>query len=292
MKLHDTAVAIFVVMVWAFNVVAAKAGVEQIPAMLLLACRMALIAVLAVWFVPMPRRREIPGLFLLALVIGPLHFGLTTMAVLYIDAGTATIGLQTMAPFAVLLAWMVFGDPIGWRRIAGMVIAFAGILLVTGQPHVADNVLGIVLIVVSGFFFAVANVLMRWLRPTDATAMNVWIAVFAAPQALLVSFAIEDRQWAVLVDADWRGYGAIAYQAIIASLIGHTLWIRLIARYRTNQTMPFTLLMPAFGVLFGALVFGERVTWETLAGGAVTAFGVWLVVMGRLAASEPVRAVR
>lgn len=292
MKLQDTAVAVFVVMIWAFNVVAAKAGVEQIPAMLLLACRMALIAALAVWFVPVPRRSELPGLFLLGLVIGPLHFGLTTMSVLYIDAGTATIGLQTMAPFAVLLAWMVFGDPIGWRRIAGMAIAFAGILLVTGQPHVADNLVGIVLIVVSAFFFAVANVLMRWLRPTDATSMNVWIAVFAAPQALLVSFAIEEHQWAVLAAADWRGQGAILYQAIVASLIGHTLWIRLIARYRTNQTMPFTLLMPAFGVLFGAVVFGERVTWETVAGGVVTALGVWLVVTGRLPVAEKIRATR
>ena len=47
---------------------------------------------------------------------------------------------------------------------------------------------------------------------------------------------------------------------IIVSIVGHGLWYRLVPKYRTNQTMPFTLLIPVFGVSFG-IVLGETLTW-------------------------------
>lgn len=287
MKLRDMTVAVIVVMIWAFTVVAAKAGVAHLPPMLLLACRMGLAGLLVVWFVPLPARRDVPLLLLLAAVLGPLHFGLTITAVQFIDAGTATIGLQTMAPFAALLAWLAMGDPLGWRRAAGMAIAFGGVVVVTGGPSATAQGKGVAIILASAFFFAVYNVLVRRAGPRNPAMMNAWVATAASALALAVSVATEEGQLAALREAGWEAYGSIVYQGIVATFVGHTLWIWLIGRHGTNTTMPFTLLMPAFGVLFGALYFGETVTWPTVAGGLITVAGVALIVVHRRAAPRP-----
>ncbi|MGE0744363.1 MAG: DMT family transporter [Rhodospirillales bacterium] len=279
MSVRDMALAVAVVMIWAFTVVAAKAGVAQLPPMLLLACRMGLAGLVVVWFVPLPPRRDFPQLLLLAAILGPLHFGLTIVAVQYIDAGTATIGLQTMAPFAALLAWIVFGDAFGWRRAAGMGLAFAGVVLVAGAPTVAGRWHGVAIILVSAFFFAVYNVLVRRLRPANPAMVNAWVALLSAVLALAASLAFESGQAAALHAADWEACGSIVYQGIVATLLGHTLWIRLIGRNGTNLTMPFTLLMPGFGVVFAVIYFGDPVSWQSLAGGAVTVAGVALIIL-------------
>ena len=40
-------------------------------------------------------------------------------------------------------------------------------------------------------------------------------------------------------------------------ILGHGLWYLIIPRYTTNQTIPFTLLIPVFGVLFGIIFLQE-----------------------------------
>lgn len=281
MKLRDVAVAVAVVMIWAFTVVAAKAGVAQLPPMLLLACRMGLAGLVVVWFVPVPPRRDFPALILLAAALGPLHFGLTIVALQYIDAGTATIGLQTMVPLAALLAWLVFGDALGWRRAAGMALAFVGVGIVTGAPAVAGQWVGVAIIVTSAFFFAAYNVLVRYMRPPNAATMNAWVSLLAAVLAIAASLATESGQVAALRAADWEGWMSVFYQGIVATVVGHTLWVGLIGRHGTNQTMPFVLLLPPFGVAFGALYFGEAVHWETVVGGLLTVAGVALIILNR-----------
>src|SRR3546814_14492464 len=62
------------------------------------------------------------------------------LALQHLQAGTAAIVVQTTVPFSALLAWAVFGDRLGWRRAAGMAVAFAGIALIVGEPRVAERI--------------------------------------------------------------------------------------------------------------------------------------------------------
>ena len=66
---------------------------------------------------------------------------------------------------------------------------------------------------------------------------------------------------------------------VVVSIVGHGLWYLLVPKYQTNQTMPFTLLIPVFGVSMGALILGEDITWHILAGGLVTIAGVAIVLL-------------
>ncbi len=52
----------------------------------------------------------------------------------------------------------------------------------------------------------------------------------------------------------------------------------MLKRYDVNQAMPFTLLMPLFGVLFAAIFLSEPVGWGLLIGGLLTLAGVAITI--------------
>ena len=72
--------------------------------------------------------------------------------------------------------------------------------------------------------WAIANFQIRALQGVNGLALNGWLALFAVPQLLLASLALEHGQWAALTHATWRGYGAAAFMAGVAPLGGDRPW--------------------------------------------------------------------
>jgi O-acetylserine/cysteine efflux transporter len=90
---------------------------------------------------------------------------------------------------------------------------------------------------------------------------------------------MEQGQTAEILGAGWQGWGAIAYMAFLVTILAYGLWYPLVYRYPVNQTMPWTLTVPVFGVLSGVLVLGEPMTVWLLAGGILTLAGVAVIVL-------------
>ena len=74
-----------------------------------------------------------------------------------------------------------------------------------------------------------------------------------------------------------------------AVIIGYGMWYPLLRRYQMNQAMPFTLLVPIFGVASGIVMLGESLSLQTAAGGLMTMAGVAIIVLRRpqIASSSP-----
>ncbi len=265
---------------WGFNLVAAKLGMRELPPIFLIALRFALVALMLVWFVRPPWER-MGRILALSVTLGGLHFSLMFTGLARVDASTAAIAIQLQVPFAALLAAWVFGDRLGWRRLSGMLVAFLGVALIAGTPRVSQSLDGLGLVLAAGFVWAVAAIQIKRLGPINGFALNGWVALFAAPQLFLASLLVEGPHWEALARATWMGWGAILYMAVLVTIVGYGLWYRLLARYDVNQAMPFTLLVPVFGVLSGVLVLGEPLTWQMLIGGVLTLTGVALIVLRR-----------
>ena len=278
MKPLDIMMALLVVTIWGGNFIAMRAGALDIPPYFLLGLRLAVASVALVWFLRSPRGIVIP-MILIALTMTTLHFGLALVGLQYVDAGTGAIAMQTAVPFAALIAWLLFREPLGWRRAAGMVIAFAGIVVLTGVPRIGARLDMLALMMLSAFFFSVATIQIKQLGPQDFMSLNGWVSIFGALFAFAVSLAVETGQVAALEDARWPAIAGIFYMALVASVFGQGLWYRLLPRYETNQVMPFTLLVPVLGVLFGVLLLDEEPSWRILIGGIVTVTGVALIVL-------------
>lgn len=282
----DLAGILAVMLIWGFNFVVVKWGLALMPPFTFVALRFLAVALLLLPFIKRPPRWR--GLLALSATLGLLHFSLMFTGLKHIDAATAAIAIQLQVPFAALLAAVFFKDKIGWRRTAGMAIAFAGVALIAGEPRFEGGLGPLGLVVAAACVWAFANIQIKRLgESVDVLGLNGWIAALAFPQLLIVAFLTEGNPLGTVPWRDGGLWAVIGFQAILVTLVGYGIWYRMMRRFPVNQVMPFTLLVPLFGVLSGILFLNEPLTWPMAVGGAATLLGVGICVIRRPAVVEP-----
>jgi len=278
--------ALLVMLIWGLNFVMAKVGLTEIPPILLTGLRFSLVALVMVPFVPRPREK-LGQILALSLTLGSLHFSLMFSGLKDVDASVAAIAVQVQVPFSSLLAALFFSDRLGWRRSIAMVIAFAGVVLIAGEPRMETKVVPLGMVIIAAFVWAIGNIQIKQLGLMNAFSVNAWVALFTAPQLLIASALFESGQIEAIAAASWMTGASIAYMAIVVTIGGYGLWYYLVPRYPVNQTMPFLLLVPVFAVLFGVWLLGELLTWQMIVGGLLTLAGVGVIVVRRPSLAEP-----
>jgi O-acetylserine/cysteine efflux transporter len=286
MKLADLALVIFVMLVWGLNFVVAKWGLEQFPPIFMIGLRFGAVALLLLPFVKIPRDK-LGSILLLSFTLGCVHFSLMFTGLDGLDAAAAAIATQTQVPFAALIAAIVLKDKLGWRRSAGMALAFIGIVVMAGEPRLSGNLWPLFCVIAASFMWAVANIQIKQMGAVDGFALNAYLGLFAAPQLFLASALLETGQLQALARADWVGWSSVAYMAVMVTIVSYALWYRVLRRYTVNQAMPFTLLVPVLGVLSAALLLNEPLGWRVVLGGAATVAGVAVIVLRRPRLAEP-----
>jgi len=275
-------IALFVAImaVWGLNFAIAKIGLRTLPPILMMALRWGLVALMMVPFLRRPRGQW-PAIILLSFTLGFVHFTLIFTGLRTLDAGTAAIAIQLQVPFAAVLAAVVFRDMLGWRRAAGMAIAFAGVAVVAGEPRLEGHYLALAMVIAAACIWSIANIQIKQLGKIDGMSLNGWIGVFATPQLLLGSWLLEDGQWEALGAMDWSVIASVLYQAVFVVGFGYGAWYRLLRVYDVNQAMPFLLLLPVFGVLSGVLMLDESLSVQFIAGGLMTVVGIAIIMLRR-----------
>jgi O-acetylserine/cysteine efflux transporter len=283
----DLAATLLVVVVWALNFIAGKDGLSEFPPLLMLALRFALVGLLLAPFLRRLPQVLWPQMLAVSLVFGTGHFGLMFTGLSGVDASLAAIAIQLTVPFSALVARLSFGERLSGWQIGGMVLAFAGVAVLGGEPERPTSGLHLLLVVAAGLAWAVGNVLVKRLGPVNVFALNAWIGLLAAPQLLLASLLLESGQGAALRSAGWSGWGAVVYMAVFSSILGYGLWYYLVDKHPLNKIVPLTLLSPVLAVVFAVLLLGEPLTWRIIVGGAVTLAGVAIIQLVRAVPAEP-----
>jgi len=280
MKPLDILIAICVPVSWGLGLVLAKPAVDQFPPILLMALRFSVSALMLVWFVRIPRA-SLKWLFLAALIGSTLQYGLTFNGLRLLDASTTALLVQAEAPFLTLVAAVVFGERLGPRRILGMAVAFVGIYLISGEPRIQGQELGVALVLGGAFFWACGQTMIRSLGEIGGMTAIAWVSVLAAPQLFLASALVEDGQIAALIEAPLTVWATVLYLGVVMTALGYTCWYHVLGRYEVYRVAPFLLLTPVSSVVGGALLLSEALTPTILTGGAVIIGGVALLVIER-----------
>ncbi len=271
-----------VAIAWGFNFAAVKIGLGHWPPLLFVASRFVAVAIALSPFLRWPPRDKLLQVAALSVTLGGLHFGLIFTGMEHIDAATAAIAIQVQVPFAALLAALVFKETLHWRRILGISIAFLGVILIAGQPRFQGHLGSLALILAAACIWGTSSIQIKRLGDDiEVFNLNGWVALLAAPQTLIASWLLETGQVEALRTADWLAWSVIAFQVVFVTIMGYGIWYRMMRRYPVNQVMPFTLLVPFFGVLSGVLVLGESLTPGMVLGGLLTIAGVAIVVLRR-----------
>ena len=279
---------LLVQLLWGVNFAIAKFGLDSFAPIFFVALRFTLVALLLVFVVGLPKRKMLRRLLPLSATMGVMHFTLIFLGMRDLDAATSSIAVQLQTPFAAMMAAFFFGERLGWRRIVGMIVAFAGVLLIAGEPRFSANPWPLLAVIAAALVWAAGNIQVKALGDqVDAVQLNGWIAILAAPQLLVASWILEGPQWRSIPEVTWDGWGALLFQAIVIAIFTYWIWYNMMRRYPVNQVMPFTLLLPMIGVAAGALMRGEDVTWQMVVGGLATVAGVGIIVIRRPAVVAP-----
>ena len=285
MRLTHIVLAVSIAMVFGVNTVAIKIGTEDLPPLLLTALRFVLVGAILAPFCPLARD-QVGKLLVLSVTFGLLHFGLLFIGIAGADAATAGICMQLGVPFGVLLGAVALKEDLGWRRGAGLLLAFAGVVVLAGEPS-SGRLTPILLLVTSAFAWAVSNLLLKTVRGMSSFATIGWISVFSAPLVLAISLVFETDHLAAIAAATWRTWAALLFVAVVTTILAYGLWSTLLRRYPMAVVVPFQLLVPVAAMAAGVAVLGEPVTWQRLVGGAATILGV--AIIQRLAPIDGVR---
>lgn len=286
MKPIDVLLAISVAVIWGMGFIVAKAAMAHFSPILLMALRFTLTAFCLVWFFRPP-----PGLFKqlfwISLISAALQYSLTFNGVRGIDASTAALLVQLEVPFGLLLAWLVLGDRISLKQGCGIAIAFAGAVLIIGEPRLSGNLIYAFLVIGGAFTWAVGQIMIKQLGNLGGFRLISGIALFAAPQLYIASFILENDQIKQIETASAGAWAAVAYLGLIMTALAYAMWYRLLGQYSVNQVMPFLLLLPVTSVFGGIFFLGESLTVKIALGGCLAIVGVALITIQRWPFRQP-----
>jgi len=285
MPLTDLLAALAVITIWGLNFVVIKLGLRDVPPLLLGALRFALVAFPALLIVPRPR---IPGRLLLAYAL-TISFGqfafLFSAIYLGMPAGLASLVLQVQAFFTLALAALVFGDRLQRHNFAGLAIAFIGLLVLALANGTAGDIplIAFLLTIAAAGSWATGNIVAKKIGATDLVGLVVWSALVPILPFLVASALIEgpERIVSTFTHPTWPAFGAIVYLAFAATLVGYSLWGRLLSRHPTWKIAPLTLLVPVLGLSSAWVLLGEALSQQQIIGALTILAGLLVNVFGQ-----------
>ncbi len=82
-----------------------------------------------------------------------LQYGLSYSGLNIIDGTSATLFVQAEIPFGILIAFFLLGEKPPLKNIIGLIIAFIGIFILSGNPNLDGKRLGVIFILFTAFCF-------------------------------------------------------------------------------------------------------------------------------------------
>jgi O-acetylserine/cysteine efflux transporter len=290
MPLIGILAALATVTLWGCNFVAVKIAVTDVPPYFVTAMRFACLAILLSPFLRVPRKHftDIIGY---ALIMGVGHFSIMFYAIQFLDISTTGIVLQLGTPFVVLLAWLMLKETFGIYRMAGMALAFTGIVILIGVPTTGVDVPSLMILVVAAFMWALGSIRAKQLAGVSTFSLIAWMGLIVAPVALGLSFLTEADQFVRLENAPPRFWYGFVYMTLASSIAGYGLWYWLLGRYDVTAVAPYNLLVPLIAVTSGVTIMGDELTLTKLIGGGMILGGVTLITVRQIVLSRRARRI-
>ncbi|EPC01047.1 DMT family permease [Litchfieldella anticariensis FP35 = DSM 16096] len=285
MPLRDLLLGLSAIAIWALNIIVIKVGVVEMPPLLMTTLRFMLVAALLVPFNPV-HRHQLPFLLLLSATFGTLHFALLFIGLEQAEAGTGALLVQMGTPFATVLAVIFLKERLGPKRLVGLLLSFAGVVVLAGGPTL-PSALPLALLLLSALGWAVSQLLIKRGPNIPPLALAGWVALFAVPQVALGSLLFEHDHMSAMANAGWAGWGAVLYTAVMSSIVAYGLWYGLLRRHPVNRVVPMTLLVPVLAVLLGMVLLGDSLGVHKVGGGALVVTGIALIILRFRPRREP-----
>jgi drug/metabolite transporter (DMT)-like permease len=212
-------------------------------------------------------------------------------------ASDVALLISTESLFTAALSWTLLRERVTRLGVAALAVGMLGAYLIVARGLVptlsasdgvnnAARILGDLLVMLALFVEALytirgKTVLSRW-PPLFFTALTIaGSLVFWLPAGAL---AVAQSGWPRLTLAAWLSIG---YMAVFSTVVAYWLWFRGLTVFEGSAAAPLLFIQPLLGTLLALWLLGERLTWATVAGGALILLSMILVLRGGAGAAAP-----
>ncbi len=224
--------------------------------------------------------RRLPLVAAIALVNSALPFMLFAWAAPRLPAGVSAIANGSAVLFTALAGGLFFGESIGGRRFAALLVGFAGVLLLTGGRggHGGDAGEGFGLAAAAAVGASMcyglgAHLVRRHLAGLPPAVLGC--AALGSSALLLAPLAWAQWPAEPVPPSAWA---AALVLGLLCTGAAYALYYRLLAQVGPSRSAAVAYLVPVFGVGWAWLLLGEPLTPSMALAGAL--------ILGSVAASQ------
>jgi drug/metabolite transporter (DMT)-like permease len=268
---------------------AGEVAAEHVPPAVIAVTRFVSAAVLLwIWArlsgsrVRRPTRADLPLVFVLGFTVVFAYNLFFLYGVRHAPATDGSVLVPGLIPIVTTLAaWAAFGERPSRRSGVGLTVALAGLVIVAGPAADlgARRAVGDLLFVGAAFAWTAYTLAGRRAIPRfGSVTANVYAT--SAGALLLVPVSFLDGGWTPLFHAPVQALGAIAYLAVIGTVLAFVAFYEGVRMIGSARASSFALLVPIFGVASAVLVLHEPLRPSLAVGGAVVLAGLWLAESG------------
>jgi drug/metabolite transporter (DMT)-like permease len=289
--------ALAAIVLWGISFVATRAALSEIPPVTLVFTRFALgtallLALLAVrGRLSLPPRDTWPALVSMGF-LGVFFHQMLQAHGLELTTAIHTGWLIGLTPiWSALLAAIVLRERLGLVKVTGLLLGFAGALLVITRGQLSGGVLalpatrGDLLILASTVNWAVYSIVGRRTLARLGSARSTAFAMLAG-WLLIVPIFLLRAGWTDWARLSAGGWGTVAFLGIGCSGLGYLLWYSALERLETARVAAFLYLEPLVTLATAVVLLNEPVQATTVLGGLIVLAGVFLVQGGAVAADR------
>jgi drug/metabolite transporter (DMT)-like permease len=195
-----------------------------------------------------------------------------------VEAGAASLLVNTTPLFTVLLAIAFLGEKLTGRGALGLVVAFTGATMVAlgsanGLRLDEGAFLVLAAAVLQAVYFAIQKPMLERFGPFDLTTRSVWCGT------LLLAVFLPELS-ATLREAPPASTLVVLFLGVGPSCFAYLAWAHIVSKMTVSRAVGYLYLVPALALGIGFLVLRERPSLLALAGGTLTILGVVLVRKG------------
>ena len=214
------------------------------------------------------------------------HFATWVMSLKMTSVASATALVGLMAGWVVLLSWWR-GEVIHRLVLTGLVLSFAGVLLISGVDTGLSTraLIGDLLALAGGLFAAIYTVAGAEARRTLSTTTYTTVCYSGCAAVLLVVCLVADQPLSGFGASGWWSLVAVT---VCAQLLGHSAFNHLLATMSPTVVSLIILLEVPMAAILAAVFLAQAPPLGVYVGLVLIVCGLAVVVSAPRPQAEPV----
>jgi drug/metabolite transporter (DMT)-like permease len=207
-----------------------------------------------------------------------IPFSLIAIGTNKIDSYLAAMLMSTTPMTGSILAHFFTKDEkITFLKSLGIILGFTGILLLFFDKLIINesNYLFVLIILIGSTFYSISGIMiLKYLKKSGNINVTTSTMIWSVITLLPLSFAFENPLEST---PTLKSTLSLIYLGVVAT--GFAWWLRfkILSKNGIVFQTQVAYLIPIFGVIFGALVLNEQITWKVLTSLIIIMSGIYIV---------------